>query len=218
MCLYGFILYVYLFCMYICTDVIHAVLSFPTDSVGGPDGLRPQHLKDLVTYTLIEGSDRLLDSLTEFVNLVICGKVPVNARPFFLSAILTGLGKKGGGVRPIAVGCILRRLAAKCLCTSVFDEMGSLLFPHQLRFAMGAKAAVHTARPYLSNLKDGHLMIKLDSGMPSIAFDGTSCSTQFCPRHLTCSPSPTAPIDTLPSSFLENFLFHPLKVFNRVTP
>ena len=55
-------------------------------------------------HSLSEGSDRLLGSLTEFVNLVICGKVPANAHPFFFRAILTGLGKKGGGVRPIAVG------------------------------------------------------------------------------------------------------------------
>ena len=74
------------------------------------------------------------------------------------------MGKKDGGIRPIAVGCILRRLATKCLCTSVFHEMGSPLFPHQLGFrtALGAEAAVHAARVFLSNLEDGHLIIKLD--------------------------------------------------------
>ena len=46
------------------TDVIQAVLSFPTGSAGGPDGLRPQHLKDLVTYSLSEGPNRLIGSLT----------------------------------------------------------------------------------------------------------------------------------------------------------
>ena len=29
-------------------DVREAVLSFPAGSVGGPDGLRPQHLRDMV--------------------------------------------------------------------------------------------------------------------------------------------------------------------------
>ena len=145
-------------------DVIQAVLSFPTGSAGGPDGLRPQHLKDLVTYSLSEGPNRLIGSLTEFVNLVICGKVPVSARPSFFGASLTCLGKKDGGIRPIPVGCVLRRLAAKCLCTSVLHEMGSLLFSHQLGFrtALGAEAAVHAARVFLSNLDDGHLIIKFD--------------------------------------------------------
>ena len=146
------------------TDVIKAVFSFPTGSASGPDGLRPQHLKDLVTHSLSEGSDSFLVSLTEFINLIIQGKVPQRARPFFFGATLTGLSKKDGGVRPIAVGCVLRRLAAKCLCKSVFEEMGSLLFPHQLGFgtALGAEAAVHAARSYLSNLHDGHVIIKLD--------------------------------------------------------
>ena len=73
-----------------------------------------------------------------------------------IGATLTGLGKKGGGVRLIAVGCVLRGLAVKCLCTSVFDEIGSLLFPSQLGFGttMSAEAAVHTARAHLSNLED----------------------------------------------------------------
>ena len=78
------------------SDVIRSVFSFPTGFAGGPDGLQPQHLQDLVNYTLSEGSDRLLDSLTKFVNLVICGKDPVNAHPFFFGATLTRLVNKGG--------------------------------------------------------------------------------------------------------------------------
>ena len=68
------------------------------------------------------------------------------------------------GVKPIAVVCSLYRLAAICLCSIVFDDMGSLFFPHQLGFGtpMGAEAIVHATRKYLSNLEDGHLMLKLD--------------------------------------------------------
>ena len=54
------------------------------------------------------------------MNFVIGVCVLVGARPFFFGATLTTLNKKDGGVRPIAVGCSLRRLAAKCLCNSVF--------------------------------------------------------------------------------------------------
>ena len=37
-------------------EILQAICSFPRDSVGGPDGLRPQHLKDMVS----EGSCRVL--------------------------------------------------------------------------------------------------------------------------------------------------------------
>ena len=146
------------------SEVIKAVYSFPAGSAAGPDGLRSQHLKDLVTYARSEGSDDLIASLTNFVNYIIAGNVPRNARLFFFGASLTGLSKKDGGIRPIAVGCTLRRLAAKCLCASVFDEMGSILYPMQLGFgtSIGAEAAVHAARSYLANMKDDQLLLKLD--------------------------------------------------------
>ena len=69
-----------------------------------------------------------------------------------------------GGVRPIAVGCTLRRLATKCLGNSAFEEMGSLLFPLQVGYGtrLGAEGAVHAARAYLTQLHLGNLMLKLD--------------------------------------------------------
>ena len=48
-------------------------------------------------------------------------------RPFFFGASLVALKKKCGGVRPIAVGCTLRRLVAKIACKRVADDMAELL-------------------------------------------------------------------------------------------
>ena len=45
--------------------------------------------------------------------------------PFF-GANLIALRKKDGGVRPIAVGCTLRRLVAKCANSSVEENMAKL--------------------------------------------------------------------------------------------
>lgn len=60
-----------------------------------------------------EGGLLLLRSLSSFINLVLAGEVAPLARPFFFGASLIALTKKDGGVRPITVGCTLRRLAAK---------------------------------------------------------------------------------------------------------
>ena len=51
------------------SDVQKAVLSFPVGSSGGPDGMRPQHFKDLIQCRK-SGSDFLM-SLTGFVNLLL---------------------------------------------------------------------------------------------------------------------------------------------------
>ena len=143
--------------------VLKAISSFPAGSAGGPDGLRPQHLKDLTMNR--EASDvELIDALTEFVNLILCGEILPAARPFFFGASLTALPKLDAGVRPIAVGCTLRRLVAKCAAFLVKDDMGSLLFPSQLGYGTprGAEGAVHAARIYLSSLESGKLLLKLD--------------------------------------------------------
>ena len=145
-------------------EVGRAIRSFPSTSAAGPDGLRPQHLKDMIGYAAGEGGHLLLKALTEFINFTLEGKVAPLARHFFFGASLTALTKTDGGVRPIAVGCTLRRLAAKCASNNVKQAMAALLAPHQLGYGtpLGAEAAVHASRIYLQNMQEHHLLLKLD--------------------------------------------------------
>ena len=145
-------------------EVTRAVYSFPSGSAGCHDGLLPQHLKDLISPTLGLDSSSLITSLTTFINKVVSGNGPISARPFFFGADLIGLNKPDGGIRPIAIGSTLRRLAAKCVSAAVKEEMGSLLFPTQLGFGtpMGAEATVHAARSYLNGMIEGNSLVKLD--------------------------------------------------------
>ena len=82
----------------------------------------------------------------------------------FFGASFVALKKKDGSIRPIAVGCTLRRLVAKCAGNKVMKEMGELLFPQQLGYGIkrGIEIAIHSARVYLSNLHHDHLILKLD--------------------------------------------------------
>ena len=61
------------------SDVRLAIMSLPNGSAGGPDGLRPQHLKDLLAVCTSE--DPLLGAITDLVNLLLDGKVPDPVRP-----------------------------------------------------------------------------------------------------------------------------------------
>ena len=106
-----------------------AVLYFPKGSAGGPDGLLPQHLKDLISNSARFGGKKLLAAVTAFTNLMLSGNTPEQVRPLFFGATLTALNKKDGGVRPIAVGCTLRRMVANVASRTVLERMGSLLAP-----------------------------------------------------------------------------------------
>ena len=145
-------------------DVIRAICSFPSGSAGGPDGLRPQHLKDLTGSSAEKGGRDLRQALTSFVNLVLQGRTPSSVRPFFFGATLVALRKKEGGIRPIAVGNTLRRLVAKCAGHCVTGTMQTHLAPKQLGYGtpLGGEAAAHAARIYLHNMAPDHLMLKLD--------------------------------------------------------
>ena len=106
----------------------------------------------------------VLQSLTIFVNFVLAGDVASLARPYFFGVTLTALNKKDGGVRPIAVGCTLRRLAAKCAEAHNMRAMGAHLAQHQLGCGvpMGTETAAHAACIFLHHLQPGHLLLKLD--------------------------------------------------------
>ena len=76
-------------------EVAQAICSFPKSSAGGPDGLRPQHLK------LDDSSHQfLLSTLASFVQPVLEGRTTLSIRPFFFRANLTAHTRKMVGFVP----------------------------------------------------------------------------------------------------------------------
>ena len=145
-------------------DIITAIKSFVPGSAGGPDGLRPQHLKDLTSASAGDAGRRLLARLTEFTNLCLTGHVPAVIQPTFCGASLCALNKKDGGIRPIAVGSTMRRLVAKAACKAVMSKITAHFLPVQLGFGVprATEAAVHAARSFISGLQPGQAFVKLD--------------------------------------------------------
>jgi len=69
-----------------------AIQSFPSGSSAGPDGLRPHHLKDLITGITCEHP--LLLAITDLLNIILEGKTPISVRPVLFGATLLALTKK----------------------------------------------------------------------------------------------------------------------------
>jgi len=142
------------------TVIKTAIHSFGSGSAGGRDGLRPQHLKEM-----IEGrGGSLCHTLADFSNLVLTGDIPRLVRPAFFGATLLPFTKKGGGLRPIAVGLTLRRLVAKAAAAVATPACSRLLAPFQLGVGArgGAEALVHATRRYLDGKSEERAFVKLD--------------------------------------------------------
>ena len=106
------------------------------------DDIRPLHLHQLFSREAAESGRRLLIPLTALTNLIQCG------RDALFRASLFALRKKDGGLRPIAVGSVYRRLPGRIGARHIASILGPKLPPTQLGFGipLGCEAAVHTAR------------------------------------------------------------------------
>ena len=143
-------------------SVKSGIHSFPAGSTGGPEGLKPGHLKQMIGAA--EPGRRLLESLTKLVNLDLKDTIPVDIQPIFFGANLCALSKKDGGIRPIAVGTTLRRLITKVGFKPISQELGLLFRPNQLGYGSkgGSEAAAHAARHYLTRNIQNKVFLKLD--------------------------------------------------------
>ena len=76
------------------------------------------------------------------------------------------LPKPDGGVRPIAIGEVLRRLTGKCLMHLVHEDARAHFWPAQTVVAVkaGAEAAVHTLRSWVGRHSGAtdRIAVKLD--------------------------------------------------------
>ena len=99
------------------------------------------------------------------MNIVAPGNIPPCLRPYFFSANLFALGKKDGGVRPIAVGNTLRRLVSKCAGITEKTNRKTRYGHLQLGYGCnkGAEAAAHAVRTLVStDLPEDFVIVKID--------------------------------------------------------
>ena len=79
------------------------------------------------------------------------GGVPEDVAPFLAGARLHAALKKDGGIRPIAIGNLLRRLVGRCCSTRLQEKSSAFFSPHQLGVSVrgGCEAILHSARKIL---------------------------------------------------------------------
>ena len=142
--------------------VLKKLRSFNKCSAAGPSGIRASHILSAVQ---VHNQTPALDILTDLINLLAKGLVPLDIQPFIAGAFLIGLSKKDGGIRPIAIGDVFRRLTGKCLATIILDDANRYFLPSQCVSASGgAEAVIHTWRSLLEEFEgnDSLIGMKID--------------------------------------------------------
>nr|GEW02087.1 hypothetical protein [Tanacetum cinerariifolium] len=126
--------------------VLNRIHSFPKGTSCSRDGLRAQHLMDILGGAASAVADDLLGSITEVVNMFLSGKCPSQLGEYIASAPLTPLVKPGGGIRPIAVETMWQRLVFKVASSSISNSMNTYLQDFQFGVGVpgGCEAVLHS--------------------------------------------------------------------------
>ena len=139
--------------------------SFSRGTAAGPTGLRAQHLKDAVRSA---HGDEATEQLTSIINLLARGDAPTLVAQHLAGASLMALQKPTGGIRPIAVGEVLRRLVAKCFCKTYERDATAYLWPKQIGVAapLGAEVGSQTVRQWCerNQAAEGKIIFVADFG------------------------------------------------------
>ena len=126
-------------------QVMKGITSFRKGTAAGPTVLRAEHLRAATLSAPPNRRAKALEAVSRLVNIMTAGDVPEEVAPYLSGARMQAGIKKDGGLRPIAVGNLFRRLTSKCAMSGVSERAAKLLSPHQLGVGVpgGLEAAIH---------------------------------------------------------------------------
>ena len=139
-----------------------AIQRHPKRSSPGPNGSRFEHWGVLAAdvAALRAGAELLVDFLL--------GECPPEALNANLGARLMALRKPAGGIRPVAMGSVVRRLAARAACAALKGQIAGAVGPHQ--YGVGRPAGCELVHKSITALVDD------DRSRAVIAFDAVNAS------------------------------------------
>ena len=145
-------------------QVMKGILSFRRGSAPGPTGLRAEHLRAATQSAPPNRRSKALEAVARLVNVMSDGDVPEEVAPYLSGARLQAGIKKCGGLRPIAVGNLFRRLTSKCHMFGVAERAGRLLSPQQLGVGVpgGLEDVIRAINQVVEEGDDQLMILQLD--------------------------------------------------------
>ena len=134
-------------------SVLAALRAFPRAPSPGASQLHSQHLLDAIEGCTFPSSKECLNNLTVLIVFFLSGRADRRIAPWLSGVPLTALVKKQGGIHPIAVSEVLRRLISRLCCWAVKSELPDIFLPYgQIGVGVpgGLDAAVHALSSYIT--------------------------------------------------------------------
>jgi hypothetical protein len=132
--------------------ILIALQSFPKGSGKSRSGWRVLHFIEIFEY------QSFVDDFTEFINRFLSNQVPSELASMLVSGTLVPVLKKDGGIRPIVVGEVFRRLISKLCVSAVSHAVTEYLEPLQLGVGVhgGCEAVLHSFNRSIRNSELDH--------------------------------------------------------------
>ena len=134
--------------------VERSLKSFPSGTGSGPSLCSADRLKCLLKLRDPERKSSFISALTSVVQLLINGNAPASLAHLLAGARLIALKKDDNGIRPIAIGEILRRLVSKIAFNHVYPSLSAIFHNSQLGVGSkgGCEAIAHTMTSLMATL------------------------------------------------------------------
>ena len=120
-------------------QILHHLQSFSKGTAGSRSGWRVAHYLALCQF------QSFITEFTSFINLFLASRIPQELSPLVVSGTLVPILKKDGGIRPVVVGEVFRRLVSKICVTFIRSDVLEYFQPLQLGVGLsgGAEAVLH---------------------------------------------------------------------------
>ena len=143
------------------TSVEAKLKEFPPGSSGGPSGWRSSHLKEMLKAKC---KQPFLAALAAYCTRIANGAFSSECMAVITAARLVPIGKPSGGLRPIAVGDVLRRLAGKLLMDVIMAKTTEYLQPEQVGVQVpnAAETAARKIRLWAEDAKPDEVLLQVD--------------------------------------------------------
>ena len=149
-------------------QVERALKAFHKGTAPGGSGMRAQHWLDALDGMVGDGRKNLAEKMARACEVLANGEAPEEIAEWIAGAPIFPLKKRFGGIRPVAVGEVIRRLVAKMLANDgrvkvkaekIFKEVGQL----GVGIKGGAEIVVQAMRTWLKKEgRKGRGVLKLD--------------------------------------------------------